>query len=127
VREAAGPFKRVRLRGPARAGYRPRLPEANDLGRLVKAIETNTWADLPDEHRTNIVFSAAAAALTQTAVTDTDGKFTLSGFGRERIVVLRLDGPIVERSSWGLISPERARRSANDRALARAAAASVHA
>jgi RNA polymerase sigma factor (sigma-70 family) len=69
---------------------------ANDLGRLVKAIETNTWADLPDDQRANIVFSAAAAGLTQTALTDSEGKFTLSGFGRERIVVLRLDGPTIQ-------------------------------
>jgi RNA polymerase sigma factor (sigma-70 family) len=69
---------------------------ANDLGRLVKAIETNTRADLPSEQQTNIVFSAAEAGLTQTARTDPEGKFTLSGFGRERIVVLRLDGPTIE-------------------------------
>src|SRR5262249_48619640 len=65
----------------------------NDFGRLVKAIETNTWADLPNDQRTHIVFSAAAAGLTQKAMTDTEGRFTLSGFGRERIVVLRVDGP----------------------------------
>jgi RNA polymerase sigma factor (sigma-70 family) len=73
---------------------------ANDLGRLVKVIETTNawWAELPDEHRPNIVFSAPAAGLTQTAVTDGEGRFTLSGFGRERIVVLRLDGPAIATS-----------------------------
>jgi RNA polymerase sigma factor (sigma-70 family) len=71
---------------------------AGDLGRLIKAIETNTsiWADLPNDFRPNIVFSVAAAGLTQTTRTDNEGKFTLSGFGRERIVVLRLDGPAIE-------------------------------
>src|SRR5439155_22606409 len=64
--------------------------------RLAKAIETSTWADLPGDQRPNIVFAAAAAGLTQTAVTDIEGKFTLSGFGRERIVILRLDGPTIE-------------------------------
>jgi RNA polymerase sigma factor (sigma-70 family) len=82
---------------------------ANDLGRLVKTIEVNdgSWAKLPDEHRTNIVFSAAAAGLTQTAVTDRDGKFTLSGFGRERIVVLRLDGPGIATSLLNAMTSER--------------------
>jgi RNA polymerase sigma factor (sigma-70 family) len=69
---------------------------ANDLGPVVRAIETNTWGDLPSEQRTYIVFSAAAAGLTQKAETDAEGRFTLSGFGRERIVALRLDGPTIE-------------------------------
>jgi RNA polymerase sigma factor (sigma-70 family) len=69
---------------------------ANDLGRLIEAAHTNTWTDLPNDCEPNIVFSAAAAGLTQTTKTDRDGKFTLSGFGRERIVVLRLDGPTIE-------------------------------
>src|SRR5262249_10226737 len=38
---------------------------ANDLGGLITAIETNTWAKLPDDQRGNIVFSAAMAGLTQ--------------------------------------------------------------
>lgn len=69
---------------------------ANSLDRVVRAAETNTWAELPDDHRTNMAFSAAAAGLTQTAVTDAEGKFSLSGFGRERIVLLRLDGPAIQ-------------------------------
>ncbi|HEU5430151.1 MAG TPA: carboxypeptidase-like regulatory domain-containing protein, partial [Thermomicrobiales bacterium] len=73
---------------------------ANDLGRLIEAIETNKnlWEDLPKDRYPNIVFPAAAAGLTQTTKTDNEGKFTLSGFGRERIVVLRLDGPTIETS-----------------------------
>src|SRR5262249_25268944 len=73
---------------------------ANDLGRLIDAIETskNIWSDLPKDCRPDIVFPAAAAGLTQTAKTDSEGKFILSGFGRERIVVLRLDGPTIETS-----------------------------
>jgi RNA polymerase sigma factor (sigma-70 family) len=69
---------------------------AGDLDRLIKAAETNTWTDLPNAFKPNLVFSAAAAGLTQTTTTGRDGKFTLSGFGRERIVVLRLDGPTIE-------------------------------
>jgi RNA polymerase sigma factor (sigma-70 family) len=73
---------------------------ANDLGRLIETIESNKniWSDLPSDHRPNIVFPAAAAGPTQTTKTDKEGKFTLSGFGRERIVVLRLDGPTIETS-----------------------------
>jgi hypothetical protein len=69
---------------------------ANDLSRLIKAVETNTVYELPHDCQPNIVFAAAASGLTQTALTDSEGKFTLSGFGRERIVVLRLDGPTIE-------------------------------
>jgi RNA polymerase sigma factor (sigma-70 family) len=71
---------------------------ANDLGRLIEAIEANKnlWEELPKDCYPNIVFSAAAAGLTQTRKTDNEGKFTLSGFGRERIVVLRLNGPTIE-------------------------------
>jgi RNA polymerase sigma factor (sigma-70 family) len=65
----------------------------NDLSKWAKAIETDTWSDLPRDQRTEIVFSAAAAGLTQTAMTDKEGRFALTGIGRERIVVLRLDGP----------------------------------
>ena len=73
---------------------------ANDLGRLIDAIDSNKnlWEDLPKDRYPNIVFPAAAAGLTQTTKTDNEGKFTLSGFGRERIVVLRLDGPTIETS-----------------------------
>jgi protocatechuate 3,4-dioxygenase beta subunit len=73
---------------------------AGDLGRLIEAIETNKnlWEDLPKDCYPHIVFPAAAAGLTQTTKTDNEGKFTLSGFGRERIVVLRLDGPTIETS-----------------------------
>jgi RNA polymerase sigma factor (sigma-70 family) len=81
---------------------------ANDLGRLVKSIETkDSWAELPDVHKTNIAFSAAAAGLTQTAVTDRDGKFSLSGFGRERIVVLRLDGPTIATCLFNAMTSDR--------------------
>src|SRR5262249_15088008 len=70
--------------------------EANDLGPWIKARKTNTWGQLANEFRTNTWFPTAVAGLTQKAVTDDDGKFTLTGFGRERVVVLRVDGPTVE-------------------------------
>jgi RNA polymerase sigma factor (sigma-70 family) len=72
---------------------------AGDLGRLIETIEANkNRADLPEDCRPNISFLAAAAGLTQTTKTDNEGKFTLSGFGRERIVALRLDGPTIATS-----------------------------
>jgi RNA polymerase sigma factor (sigma-70 family) len=81
---------------------------ANDLGRWAKAIEGKGWGELPNDDRTNVVFSAAAAGLTQKAVTDADGKFTLSGFGRERIVVLRADGPAVATCLLNVMTSNRA-------------------
>ncbi len=73
---------------------------AGDLSRLIETIETNKniWSDLPKDCRPDIVIPAAAAGLTQTTKTGNDGKFALSGFGRERVVVLRLDGPTIETS-----------------------------
>lgn len=68
----------------------------NDLGQWAKWIQTNTGPTLPSDHQMHIVFSAAAAGLTNTAVTDAEGKFTLSRFGRERLVVLRVEGPTIE-------------------------------
>jgi RNA polymerase sigma factor (sigma-70 family) len=70
--------------------------EANDLGPWIKARKTKDWRGLASEFHTNLSFPAAVAGLTQKAVTDDAGKFTLSGFGRERVVVLRVDGPTVE-------------------------------
>ncbi|HEY7427081.1 MAG TPA: carboxypeptidase-like regulatory domain-containing protein, partial [Gemmataceae bacterium] len=68
--------------------------------RLIEAIEANKnlWEELPKDCHPNLVFPAAATGLTQTTKTDNEGKFTLSGFGRERIVVLRLEGPTIETS-----------------------------
>jgi RNA polymerase sigma factor (sigma-70 family) len=69
---------------------------ANDLGPWIKARAENKWAELADEYKTNTVFATTAAGLTPKAVTDDAGKFKLTGFGRQRIVVLRVDGPTVE-------------------------------
>ena len=38
----------------------------------------------------------AAEGLSQTATTDKDGRFRLTGFGRERLVVLRIEGATIE-------------------------------
>jgi RNA polymerase sigma factor (sigma-70 family) len=70
---------------------------ADDLGSIIQAIETNSQAgSITRQRPTSSTFSAVGAGLTQKAVTGDDGRFTLSGFGRERIVVLRLDGPTIE-------------------------------
>jgi hypothetical protein len=70
---------------------------ADDLGPIIQAIETNGQAgSITRQRPTSGTFSAVGAGLAQKAVTGGDGRFTLSGFGRERIVVLRLDGPTIE-------------------------------
>ncbi len=69
---------------------------ANDLGPWQKVWGKGRWNTLDADHRPELVFSPMASGLTQKAVTDASGKFTLSGFGRERLVVLRIDGPTIE-------------------------------
>jgi hypothetical protein len=60
----------------------------------LDAIRDNR--ELPHEAYLGIFFTAAQAGLNRTAVTDADGRFRLTGAGRERIVGLRLDGPAIE-------------------------------
>jgi RNA polymerase sigma factor (sigma-70 family) len=89
----------IDLEGKPVAGVtvRPVFVRANlggDLGPWFDAIRDKR--DPPHEAHLGIHFTAAQAGLTRTAVTDADGRFRLSGAGRERIVALRLDGPAVE-------------------------------
>jgi protocatechuate 3,4-dioxygenase beta subunit len=88
----------IDLEGKPVAGVtvRPVHVRANlgDLGPWLDAIRDKR--DLPEGAYLGINFSAAQVGLTQTATTDADGRFRLSGAGRERIVALRLDGPAVE-------------------------------
>jgi RNA polymerase sigma factor (sigma-70 family) len=89
----------IDLEGKPVAGVtvRPVYVRANlggDLGPWFDAVRAGR--DPPHEAHLGISFTAAQAGLTRTAVTDADGRFRLTGAGRERVVALRLDGPAIE-------------------------------
>jgi hypothetical protein len=90
--------KIIDLQGKPVAGITVRLlnirTNLSDLQPWLDAIRDNR--ELPHQGYLGIFFTAAQAGLNRTAVTDADGRFRLTGAGRERIVALRLDGPTIE-------------------------------
>jgi RNA polymerase sigma factor (sigma-70 family) len=89
----------IDLQGKPVAGITVRLLNIRttlpaDLQPWLDAIRDNR--ELPHQAYLGISFTASQAGLNRTAVTEADGRFRLSGAGRERIVALRLDGPTIE-------------------------------
>jgi RNA polymerase sigma factor (sigma-70 family) len=78
---------------------------ANDLGPLLKARAQEEWSNLAVDYRP-IDLEAASVSLDAKAVTKADGRFRLSGFGRERVVILRVDGPTVETRLFQVMTRE---------------------
>ncbi|MBP3956892.1 sigma-70 family RNA polymerase sigma factor [Gemmata sp. G18] len=67
---------------------------AGDLGPWLKSVTGTDYP--PDRHQVGISIPAADLELTQSATTDKDGLFKLTGLGNERVVGLRVDGPTIE-------------------------------
>jgi RNA polymerase sigma factor (sigma-70 family) len=91
------------LEGKAIAGARVRVREVftqakdvEDLTPWVKALKSRKEADSRD--RPGLGVGAAVLGLTEPVVTGANGKFRLEGVGRERLVILRFEGPTIETS-----------------------------
>jgi hypothetical protein len=67
---------------------------AGDLGPWLKSATGSGFP--PDRHQVGIVIPATDLKLTQSATTNKDGLFKLSGLGNERVVGLRVEGPMIE-------------------------------
>jgi RNA polymerase sigma factor (sigma-70 family) len=75
-----------------------------DLGAWVKQVRTTKT--FYGGMRPNFQLDLAATPLRQTARTDAEGRFRLSGFGRERLVKLRFSGPTIEtRDVYAMTRP----------------------
>lgn len=68
---------------------------AGDLGPWLKSATAAGSGYPPDRHQVGVVIPASDLKLTQSATTDKDGQFKLTGLGDERVVGLRVDGPTI--------------------------------
>src|SRR5262249_28913075 len=68
--------------------------DAEDLKLWVEALQSKQ--EIWGVHYPRTSLDAILPNLTRSATTDADGKFRLAGFGRERLVGLRFEGPTIE-------------------------------
>src|SRR5260370_9897731 len=80
-----------------------RRPPRSTLFPYTTLFRSQPWLDAirdnsdgAEDAYLGILFAASQAGLNQKAVTDADGRFQLTGAGRDRIGALWLDGPAIE-------------------------------
>jgi RNA polymerase sigma factor (sigma-70 family) len=90
------------------------FPKNGDLTPWLEAIKTGKAT--PDLVHLTGLWSPGYAALIPPVTTEADGKFTIKGVGRERLVGLRIDGPtIVTRQIKAMTQPKETIRRFQDK------------
>ncbi len=75
---------------------RLRAPKGDDLAALVRAVEADGSAFPAENNLLNAVYAPGLGRLFPEATTARDGRFTLKGIGRERVIGLTISGPAIE-------------------------------